>query len=311
MAITTQISEDAYCPCGSGEIFASCHGKLSPDAGHSIDRRSSIIDAFTFFKETEILQLRLELLWEVVDKFVIVEANRTHSGEKKPFIFPDLANSTLKEYRSKIVYHPVHFDIDGFDFDVKLSEYNPRSAHWKLENAQRNEIDHACREFSPFDVLMISDADEIPDPNVLKGIFSEPSLLEKLPLSLQQHLFYYKLKYLRNEQWIGSVVTTVGKSRARSAHWHRAHRDMFPVFSAAAGWHLSYFGGLENIKRKLESFAHQEFNNSTFKSNDHIERCLENGSDLYGRPVDATYVSEAFFPKYFSDLVNRRKEFFW
>ncbi len=189
MAITTQISEDAYCPCGSCEMFASCHGKKSTDAGNTIGQRSSIIDAVTFFKEAEILQLRLELLWDVVDKFVVVEANRTHSGEQKPFIFPDLENSTLKDYRSKIVFHPVQFDIGGLDLDAKPSGYSPRSAHWKLENAQRNEIDRACRDFSPFDILMISDVDEIPDPDALKVIFSERHVLEGLPLSLHQHLF--------------------------------------------------------------------------------------------------------------------------
>jgi hypothetical protein len=311
MAITTQISEDAYCPCGSGEFFAGCHGKTSSGAANAAGHRSSIIDAVTFFKEAEILQLRLELLWDVVDKFVVVEADRTHSGEKKPLLFPELALSTLKDYRSKIVFHSVQFDVDGLDLDAKPSGYSPRSAHWKLENAQRNEIDRACRDLSPFDVLMISDVDEIPDPDALKAIFSARHLLEGLPLSLHQHLFYYKLKYLRNEQWIGSVVTTVGKSRLRSAHWHRAHREMFPVFSTAAGWHLSYFGGSENIKRKLESFAHQEFNNPTIKSDEHIERCVESGTDLYGRPVDTTYVSETFFPKTFVDLTNRRREFFW
>ena len=292
-------------------MFARCHGKLSSNAIQAVGHRSSIIDGFTFFNEVEILQLRLELLWDVVDKFVIVEADRTHSGEEKSFMFPGLAESRLKKYKSKIVFHPVHFIVDGLDFEARLSGYNPRSAHWKLENFQRNGIDRACLDFSPIDVLMISDVDEIPDPEALKAIFAERRFLEELPLSLHQQLFYYKLRYLRNEEWIGSVVTTVGKSRRYSAQFHRVHRDMFPVFPTAAGWHLSYFGGAENIKRKLQSFAHQELNNATFNSDEYIKRCMESGTDLYGRPVDTTYVSETLFPGYFLNLVNCRKEFFW
>jgi hypothetical protein len=116
---------------------------------------------------------------------------------------------------------------------------------------------------------------------------------------------------LRNDYWLGSVLTTVGRSRASSANWHRAHRELFPVYGEPAGWHLSYFGGRESIRRKLGSFAHQELNNPAINSDGHIERCLASGTDLYGRAVDTTLVSDAFFPAHFVKLVNRHKEFFW
>jgi beta-1,4-mannosyl-glycoprotein beta-1,4-N-acetylglucosaminyltransferase len=46
-----------------------------------------IIDAFTFFNEIDILKIRLNLLYEKVDYFLICEANITHSGYKKPYYF--------------------------------------------------------------------------------------------------------------------------------------------------------------------------------------------------------------------------------
>ena len=42
-----------------------------------------IIDAFTFFNEKELVQLRIKYLNDVVDNFVIVEGNFTHTGKKK------------------------------------------------------------------------------------------------------------------------------------------------------------------------------------------------------------------------------------
>ena len=39
-----------------------------------------IYDCFTFFNELDLLEIRLNVLSQVVDKFVIVEMNRTHSN---------------------------------------------------------------------------------------------------------------------------------------------------------------------------------------------------------------------------------------
>lgn len=48
-------------------------------------------DAVTFFNEIDMLELRLETLWDVVDHFVVGEATRTHAGEPKPLHFRDAA----------------------------------------------------------------------------------------------------------------------------------------------------------------------------------------------------------------------------
>ena len=39
-----------------------------------------------------------------------------------------------------------------------------------------------------------------------------------------------------------------------------------------AGWHLSYYMGLPDLARKLESFSHSEYDSAEFKAADHI-RC--------------------------------------
>ena len=50
---------------------------------------SKIYDCFNFFNELDILEIRLNTLYEYVDYFVIVESNLTHSGEQKPFYFEE------------------------------------------------------------------------------------------------------------------------------------------------------------------------------------------------------------------------------
>ena len=46
---------------------------------------TKIYDCFNFFNELDILELRLNILYDYVDYFVIVESSVTHSGQPKPF----------------------------------------------------------------------------------------------------------------------------------------------------------------------------------------------------------------------------------
>ena len=56
-----------------------------------------IVDAFTFFNEKELVELRVKYLNKIVDYFVVVEADVTHTGKSKEWNFPDILNSSLKE----------------------------------------------------------------------------------------------------------------------------------------------------------------------------------------------------------------------
>jgi beta-1,4-mannosyl-glycoprotein beta-1,4-N-acetylglucosaminyltransferase len=46
-----------------------------------------IYDCFTFYNEFDLLEIRLEELYDVVDYFVIVEGNRTFQNSSKPYLF--------------------------------------------------------------------------------------------------------------------------------------------------------------------------------------------------------------------------------
>ena len=48
-----------------------------------------VYDCFQFFNELDILKLRMHVLNDVVDKFVISEATVTFSCEKKPLYFQE------------------------------------------------------------------------------------------------------------------------------------------------------------------------------------------------------------------------------
>ena len=48
-----------------------------------------LYDCFTFFNELDILEIRLNEMAPVVDRFVLVEARKTFQGADKPLYFEE------------------------------------------------------------------------------------------------------------------------------------------------------------------------------------------------------------------------------
>ena len=61
-----------------------------------------IYDCFTFYNELDLLELRLQELYDHVDHFVIVEANRTFQNQEKPFAL-NSAKYRYTAWRDKII----------------------------------------------------------------------------------------------------------------------------------------------------------------------------------------------------------------
>ena len=72
-----------------------------------------IIDTFVFYNELDMLNLRLHELNEIVDYFVLVEANKTYSNNEKEFIFEKNKNNYNK-FLDKII----HIKIDNMPDNI-------------------------------------------------------------------------------------------------------------------------------------------------------------------------------------------------
>ncbi|NBP59476.1 glycosyltransferase, partial [bacterium] len=88
--------------------------------------KRKIYDCFPFFNEFEILEIRLAELYDIVDKFIIIEASKTHSGRDKPLYLRENIAKFAK-YQDKIVIHTV-------DFPANLQDA------WSRERSQRDAI---------------------------------------------------------------------------------------------------------------------------------------------------------------------------
>jgi beta-1,4-mannosyl-glycoprotein beta-1,4-N-acetylglucosaminyltransferase len=75
-----------------------------------------------------------------------------------------------------------------------------------------------------------------------------------------------------------------------------------------AGWHFSYLGGADQIRHKIESFSHQEYNNDYVKSN--IKQFLESNNDVLGRNCNHQIVDiDDSYPDFIINNVERLSKF--
>ena len=116
-----------------------------------------IYDCFQFFNEENILDLRLNILDEFVNFFVIVESTTDHQGNKKKLNFD---KDKFKKFQKKIIYVVVEDTLDT----IKKPHLGQNSL---VERHQRNSITRGLKNCSDDDLIVISDVDEIPDLNKL------------------------------------------------------------------------------------------------------------------------------------------------
>jgi beta-1,4-mannosyl-glycoprotein beta-1,4-N-acetylglucosaminyltransferase len=239
-----------------------------------------IIDAVTFFNELDLLELRLSELSPIVDRFVIVEANRTHKGTLKPLYYGE-NKARFAEWEEKIVHVvcPLPDDGDGLP------------AIRRREMMQRNAILKGVADCADDDVLLISDCDELPRVHLL------PTHLEDgIVATYLQKLYYFNLNnYAPERVWPGTRVCRVSDARALSPHVIRngmgqadAHYPLYRHISDG-GWHFSYFGGASAVQHKMREFLHQELVTEENTSITAIEDKIKRGVDIWGRAYEQDF----------------------
>jgi len=262
------------------------------------------IDSFSFFNEVELLKLRLNYLNEVVDHFIISECNYTHSGKLKPYYLDSIWNEIPEDIKKKIVRLKYEPDISKFDFSKEINEFDFSSDCWKIERSQRNYITESLQQFSPNDIFMISDMDEIPNKEVVKEyqvVMNEYSnMVSKNFCAVTKcHMFYYNFHTLCGIGWPGTAFSTVENAIRMSCISLYNERFNFFAFENG-GWHFSTFGDVERIRTKIQSFAHQEYNKEKYINQENIENSIKNKEDIYHN--HSTNLKEYDFLKFPKDL---------
>ena len=260
-----------------------------------------LVDCFTFYNELTLLEYRLALLDPVVDTFIIAEANQTHMGHKK-----ELYSQQLKTLFDKFSEKIVHLVIDlPYTHDtLKVEQEN----QWDNEKYQRNALQRGILslDLDDSDIIIISDMDEIPDPDTLRKVKCG-DICVRLH-ALEQDFYYYNLRSQFVKKWFSAKAISYEEftKLAISCSAIRAHNTTSII--PHAGWHLSYFGDTQFIKNKLQNFAHAEHNTPEKVDINNIEWHMNNTACLYGDSYKMLHVpieENSYLPPFYSEYLKQ------
>ncbi len=254
------------------------------------DFKPRVYDCFMLFNELDLLEIRLNLLDPYVDFFVIGEGAETFSGGEK-LLYYRLNEERFSKWKDKIIYivipRPMKFD-SSFE----------RAAYQK-NLLRRNLPFYGVKDE---DTVYFGDLDEIWKPQDIKD--------DKV-YNLEQLNYCYYLNQRSSERWVGTIVGKWKTIKNNTfSFWRANHTNEI----SNAGWHFTNMGGVEQIKKKLAAYDHQEMN--TEINNSLLEERIENGEDYVGRRRDwegkpfEFYVDDTDLPSYIIDNKSKYNVYF-
>jgi Glycosyltransferase family 17 len=225
------------------------------------------VDCFPYFNEVELLELRIRMLNDHVDRFLIVEADKTHRGEPKPFT----CQQTIEELglpSEKISL-----------LKVSLPSIDENPDPWARERGQRDSLAYAMDMLPEDAIFFVSDCDEILDPakipDALQVVSENPDRILHAPMVFlvgradRRACMPDGTPY----PWTAPYFLINNQRKGQSLSLIREHQgDYFfndgnivdrSAFSTpldfatnVCGWHFSWMGDNTRRQIKCRSFVH-------------------------------------------------------
>jgi beta-1,4-mannosyl-glycoprotein beta-1,4-N-acetylglucosaminyltransferase len=275
-----------------------------------------IFDTITFFNELDLLEIRFNILNDVVDYFVINEANITFTGKEKPLYYYENRkrfekwehkiihhvtvddNETLEKYWEGVPYHRsmIENDIYKAPLPYQRACFHKDSAIYALLDVAKDE-----------DIILTSDADEIANPKAIEIIdeWFDP----ENHYVLKGPVYYYYLNLLCEPGWMSTRVSTMKMLKSMSVDKLRqSHQDSWHIENSA--WHWSFFGDADLIREKMNAYEHQENNLLVYRNS--VEEKIKNGEDIYDRKWlynPTTVPIDDSFPEYIIKNTEKYSKF--
>ena len=294
----------------------------------------------TFLNENDILEIRINENWDYVDKFIILEAGQTHTGNPKPFNFD---KERFKKYSSKLIYETIETcdelipnikDLDSraqrylsnMQFEARAGQHHP---DWVRDHQQGNHHVKLLQKHgaSPKDLVVITPVDEILSAEAFRQIgdlflnsdeeFPLPSyesngLTVRPIVGVYMKYFFYKLNLLHSVQCCAQVSEystflrispTVARSLGCTTHG---------CLQGDTGWH---FSGIDDgtgnlIHQKYTSWAHSKDpahgENNRYYDMNTPEKAKNKIMQDFGEVLEKVEISPEHHPAY---LIDNQEKF--
>ncbi len=258
-----------------------------------------IFDCFSYWDEDLLLDLRLNILNDSVDFFVIVEGNKTWQNNPKKFRF-DINN--YKKFKEKIIY-------------VKVEDLPDGDNPYLRENFQRNCISRGLKNSLEDDLIMISDLDEIPNPksilkfkkNMRYAVFKQNHYYYKINLQSQKRPYWHGTricvnKFLKSPQWLRNL-------KFKKRPFWRIDKYRLNNIIENGGWHFCNLKTPEKLLYKYQNLCEtndphvfKEKIDEKFLKVEEIKKRVNSGLDIIGREeVYKAHNLDSSFPDYILD----------
>ena len=229
-----------------------------------------IYDCILYNGEKELLDIRLNetSLFDDWVTTIIVEADKTFMGDRKPLYFE----------RHKELFRTFNIFYLAVDIPDGLRGF-------EAEAYQRNEIMKGLKFHSPKydDHIIISDVDEIPRARQINRTINTSILFA----SLLMDKYAYALNLLESEQtWDRARIMKWDYLKYESRTPEVVRNSGYDFSVHHAGWHWSWV--IEPL-RKLESFSHSELNTDDNFANVVMKKNFWNDDEFKKIEIDLSH----------------------
>ena len=288
-----------------------------------------IIDCTSFYNEHMMYEVRLNVLNDKVDKFIVTESIYSHSGKKKKLNF-DIKN--YPKFKDKIKYIVIDKEPEG------IIEENNDPSKQRANSLKRIELSYdvhfkEVKDANEDDLILLSDNDEIPNLDSIEFKKNKNDII-----FFNQLFFYYKFNLLYDRmKWIGTKACK--KKKLISFSWLRNIKlKKYPfwrldtLFSKKkytninivnnGGWHFTNLKTPEDMYDKFMNFGHHdEFKLSGISVED-IRAKISNKEMFYDHFADKSstnkwksdyklkLVDENLLPSFLTKNKNKYNEWF-
>ena len=250
--------------------------------------------------EKELTEINLNELSEVVDTFVFLEPSHTHQKQRREE-FPNFPFTG-----SNICYRTYT------DFSEDILKLQPDQVEKTISQTFTTILREL--EVQPEDIILFGDADEIPYKETLKELIphvktGEIYALDMIFCNYWINCLSFENPWTRFKVFNYQTLLNIQKQLEGTCSLHKDVREKYTgIIVPNGGWHWSWLGGKSQLIKKLESYGHYELNLPHFKTDEHIEYCLETGTDLFLRgPGKLLDLYETTMPQYVADNIEKYK----
>lgn len=288
-----------------------------------------VFDVFLFGYELDLLEIRLNLLDPYVDYFVFSEATIAFSGVEKELYYENNKDK-FEKFADKIIYNkipePTTNELDQIAKQYNIQGYPSYQRDVYQKNSIKSILNHYCKDD---DIILWSDLDEIPNPEVLKELkdFYDSNYVYNFAQDNYQGCLNWfettgtilsqtpDFDYGEEKpRWIGTKMFNFSLLKKYTlTDMRRPLNDENNMRIYPGGWHWSTVGSPEKgtmydrVLKKIKTTAHIDLNNSELISS-LSERIKEGRSPLgqdHASYITVDFSEENNFPKYLIDNIEK------